>query len=206
MLIDISPTISEEIAVFPGDQTFDHSVVMSFDKGDHLTLSNIKSTVHLGAHTDAPNHYSSGGCDMAARELDFYIGRCQVITVATKIGSIEVGDLNAEITEARVLFRTLSFPNPNQWTDNFSSVSHELIEYLARKGVKLIGIDTPSIDPATSKTLDAHQAIARNDMAILEGIVLDHVKDGVYELIALPLKILNADASPVRAVLREIEK
>lgn len=205
MLIDISPIISEKIAVFPGDQKFEHTVLMSFEEGHHLKLSNLKSTVHLGAHTDAPNHYSSSGCDMAERNLDYYIGPCQVISVTHKVGTIELSDLNVEVTAPRVLFRTLSFPNPNEWNDDFSSVSHQLIDHLANHGVKLIGIDTPSIDPATSKTLDAHQSIARNDMAILEGIVLDHVEDGIYELIALPLKIKDADASPVRAVLRKVE-
>lgn len=204
MLVDISPTISEKIAVFPGDQAFTHSVSMSFEQGHHLTLSSFKSTVHLGAHTDAPNHYSAEGRDMAARDLDFYLGPCQVITVAKDVKSITRDDLSEAITQARVLFRTLSFPDPNEWRDDFTSVSHELIEELARQGVRLIGIDTPSIDPATSKNLDAHKAIAKNDMAILEGIVLDHVEDGVYELIALPLKIEKADASPVRAVLRKI--
>lgn len=204
MLIDISPTISEDIAVFPGDQTFSHAVAMSFEQGHHLTLSSIKSTVHLGAHTDAPNHYSPAGCDMASRELDYYLGPCQVITTTKGVNSITMKDLSQPVVQPRVLLRTLSFPDPNKWRDDFASVSHQLIEELAQLGVVLIGIDTPSIDPAISKGLDAHKSVAKNNMAILEGIVLDHVEDGSYELIALPLKIKSADASPVRAVLRKI--
>jgi len=204
MLIDISPTISPRLAVFPGDTPFSREVLMSFEQKHHLTLSSITTTVHLGAHTDAPIHYSADGQDMAERELDYYIGQCQVITVDRRAGVITKESLSTQITQQRVLFRTLSFPDPNHWNDDFCSVSSELIEELAKTGVKLIGIDTPSIDHATSKELAAHQAIARNDMAILEGIVLDHVSDGIYELIALPLKIKGADASPVRAVLKTL--
>jgi arylformamidase len=100
-----------------------------------------------------------------------------------------------------VLFKTRSFPNPDRWTSDFASLSPELIEKLAGQGVRLVGIDTPSIDPAEDKALESHQAVLRNDMAILEGIVLDDVAEGEYQLVALPLRIAGADASPVRAVL-----
>ena len=84
------------------------------------------------------------------------------------------------------------------------ALSPALVEELARQGVVLIGIDTPSVDPATSKELPSHQAIYRHDIAILEGVVLTSVNEGDYELIALPLKIKGADASPVRAILRSL--
>ena len=72
------------------------------------------------------------------------------------------------------------------------------------QGVRLVGIDTPSIDPQNSKTMDAHKAVLAADMRILEGLVLDDVPEGRYELIALPLPIVGADASPIRAILREL--
>lgn len=206
MIIDISPIISEKIAVFPGDTAFSRRELLSFEKGNHLGLSSIETTVHLGAHTDAPNHYDAKGADIAQRDLEIYIGTCQVMSVNVGAGAVISEEmLKTKIQAPRVLFKTLTFPDPNQWTDDFAAVSAELIESLAQQGVKLIGIDTPSIDPATSKDLSAHKAIAKNDMAILEGIVLDHVSDGLYELIALPLRIAGADASPVRAVLRALK-
>jgi arylformamidase len=102
-----------------------------------------------------------------------------------------------------VLFRTGSYPDPNHFNEDFCSLSPALIELLAGEGVRMVGIDTPSIDPCSSKDLPSHAMVAAHDMAILEGVVLDDVPDGVYTLIALPLRIEGADASPVRAVLVE---
>ena len=200
--IDISPLISEETAVFPGDQRFARKTVMDMQKNDHLTLSSIETTVHIGAHTDAPNHYSASGAGIDAVTFEAYLGDCQVIEVTqAKNNVIEPEDIKEKIISSRVLFKTLSFSNPMQWNDNFFAFSAQTIEFLYQNKVKLVGIDTPSIDPASSKTLDAHRKVFERDMSILEGIVLNHVKTGSYELIALPLKIKNADASPVRAIL-----
>ena len=110
---------------------------------------------------------------------------------------------NIEIKATRILFKTNSFNDPNTWHNHFNALSVELVKYLAEKDVKLIGIDSPSVDLADDKELQAHHEIAKNDMAILEGIILTDVEDGLYDLIALPLKIKDADASPVRAVLLE---
>jgi arylformamidase len=104
----------------------------------------------------------------------------------------------------RVLFRTGTFPDPRRWNDDFASLSPSLVDSLRERGVILIGIDTPSVDPFDSKALEAHHAFARNDMAILEGLVLDAVPEGEYELIAPPLRLRGGDASPVRAVLRTL--
>jgi arylformamidase len=106
------------------------------------------------------------------------------------------------IAAPRVLFRTGTFPDPSHWNDDFASLSLELVDALHDRGVILIGIDTPSVDPFDSKPLEAHHALAQHAMANLEGLVLDGVGEGEYELIALPLRIVGGDASPVRAVLR----
>lgn len=176
---------------------------MDFSKGDNLALSNLHTTVHLGAHTDAPNHYRKGLKGIDSRDLSIYMGKAQVIRVS--VGRDErILPRHIEgkkITASRVLFHTGTFPNPDQWNSDFASLSPELIETLHKQGVMLVGIDTPSIDPENSKALEAHQAIADRDMAILEGIVLDQVPEGIYTLLSLPLKIEGADASPVRAVL-----
>ena len=201
-IFDISPEISSEIAVFPGDTLFSRSELMSTKNGEHLTLSSINTTVHLGAHTDAPNHYHKDGCDIASRDLEFFLGDCQVIEVNLPRNSrIKPEHLSEEITAPRVLFKTNSFPNPNHWNNDFNALSSELVKFLAQKNVKLIGIDTPSVDLADDKELESHLEIYKNDMAILEGIVLNEIQPGNYKLIATPLKIKDADASPVRAIL-----
>ncbi len=201
--IDISPLISNETAVFPGDQVFQRDEVMSCKKGDHLTLSSIKTTVHIGAHADASNHYHKEGVGISERSLNYYLGACQVVDVsAANSKLIKLSDIElSQITQKRVLFKTMSFPNPNHWTNDFMALSVELIKALSAQGVITLGIDTPSVDPATSKTLEAHHCIYQNNLAILEGLVLNKVPSGLYELIALPLKIKDCDASPVRAIL-----
>jgi len=201
--IDITPVVSEKTAVFPGDLPFKRRISMDFIRGDHLALSSIETTVHIGAHTDAPSHYHAEGAGIADRDLSYYLGRCQVVTVRLKASErIRPEHLaRVEIKAPRVLFKTNSYPDHNQWNGDFNSLSSELVEFLASKDVKLIGIDTPSIDLSDDKVLQSHKAVYKNNMAILEGIVLDQVPDGFYTLVALPLKIEGADASPVRAVL-----
>lgn len=203
-MIDITPEIREDIAVFPGDTPFQREELLSFEKRNNLVLSSIKTTVHLGAHTDAPSHYHPKGKTMEKVSLETYLGECQVIEVS-KRGRILPKDLTDKITSKRILFKTNSFPNPYDWNDDFTSLSPELIKFLNEKGVILVGIDTPSVDPANDKDLLSHNEIYQSHMAILEGIVLSQVKPGAYNLIALPLPIKGGDASPVRAVLLEIE-
>lgn len=202
-MIDISPLISERTAVFPGDTTYSRSIAMDMQKGDHLGLSAITTTLHIGAHVDAPNHYSKNGEGIATRELEYYYGPCQVEEILTATDKrITLEDWNKrKILAPRVLLKTCSFVNPDDWHNNFHAFSPELIEFLAAGGVKLIGIDTPSIDPATDKKLLSHQSVAKHNLAILEGVVLNSVTPGLYTLMALPLKLEAADASPVRAVL-----
>lgn len=204
MLIDISPVIDESIRVWPGDTPFVQTLNRDMNQGANLTLSDIRTTTHVGAHADAPSHYVRGGADIASRRLDSYIGRCVVLHVRVRRGErITPEHLGGKIVSApRVLLRTGTFPDPRAWNNDFASLSPELVDDLHQHGVVLVGIDTPSVDPFASALLEAHQAFARNDMAILEGLVLDHVDEGEYELIAPPLRIANGDASPVRAVLR----
>ena len=204
-IYDISPVLSAQTAVFPGDQAFRRRVSLDFKNQDHLLLSSIESTLHIGAHTDAPNHYHPEACGMAERDLKYYLGPAQVITIDLPRNSrIQKEHLKKiKIQAPRILFKTRSFPDPDQWNDDFNSLSAELVDFLAAEKVILIGIDTPSIDLSHDKVLESHQMIFKHDMAILEGIVLSEVPDGIYTLISLPLKIKDADASPVRAILIE---
>jgi arylformamidase len=205
-LIDISPVLDAGVAVWPGDTPFARNVSLDIDAGAHLTLSDIRTTLHAGAHADAPSHYAAGGADIASRALDYYIGQCIVVHV-----NVERGDrirpmhiAGKAITAPRVLFRTGTFPDPRNWNDDFASLSPAVIDVLHQHGVILVGIDTPSVDPFESKALESHHALAEHDMANLEGLVLDGVAEGAYELIAAPLRIRGGDASPVRALLRTI--
>lgn len=203
-LIDISPTISERLGVWPGDVGFTREVARSIEAGDNIGLSATRATVHLGAHADAPNHYAADAEGIAARPLALYFGRCQVVRVAIKPGErIRPEHLTARIEAPRVLFATGSFPDPENWNEDFCALSPELVDVLAAQGVILVGIDTPSIDPQDDRELRSHQRVAAHDMAIIEGVVLTSVADGIYTLIALPLKIEAADAAPVRAALLE---
>lgn len=201
-IYDISPLISESIAVFPGDTPFERQVLMSQDQGSHLDLSSIKTTLHVGAHADGINHYGPEQPGIDQKDLRIYMGGCQVIEVNTAYGQrITLFDFEINsVQRPRVLFKTKSF-QPDQWRDDFVSLSPEVIYALAEKGVMLVGIDTPSIDPATSKNLESHKAILEKNISVLEGLVLDDVPVGEYQLMALPLRIKDADASPVRAIL-----
>ncbi|MHA7841438.1 MAG: cyclase family protein [Gammaproteobacteria bacterium] len=203
-IIDISPTLEKNLAVFPGDVPFQLQRSHDMQQQDNFTLSSITTTLHAGAHTDAPCHYHKEGIDMASTSLNPYIGPCQVVDVSAynTVERLLPQHIAIDtITAPRVLFYTHSFTNPNRWQDDFTALSPELIHQLAEKNVQLVGIDTPSIDPANSKTLDSHQAIYQHHMAILEGITLQDVNPGLYTLVALPLKIAGGDASPVRAIL-----
>ncbi len=201
-IIDISPVVSTSLAVWPGDTPFSQKFAMRIDEGAHLELSSIQSTVHLGAHCDAPSHYIAGGQGIDQRDLSYYHGKCQIISVSIPRGKrIYPKDIPVKLEAPRVLFKTLSYPDPNHFNTDFNSLSPEVVQYAHEQNVVLIGLDTPSVDPFSSKKLESHKMIADYDMAILEGVVLAHVPDGIYTLIAFPLRIAGADASPVRAVL-----
>ncbi|HMN67546.1 MAG TPA: cyclase family protein [Bdellovibrionales bacterium] len=201
-IFDLTPKISPRLGVFPGDQKFERHVALSMKSGSHLELSAMRSTVHLGAHADAPSHYHRDGADISQRPLHLYLGKAQVIRVNIAKGArVEIRDVRAPVQAPRVLIDTGSFPEPEKWNSDFSSFSPELLEWLADQGVKLVGIDTPSVDPEDSKGLEAHQILWKHDLAVLEGLCLKGVPEGVYTLSALPLPIEDGDASPVRAVL-----
>jgi len=205
MIYDITPPISEAIKVWPGDTPLSREILGDINQGDNITLSALHATVHLGAHADAPNHYSSQGADISTRSLDYYLGRCQLIKVKAARGKrILPTQIQLPIQEQRVLFATGSYPNPNEFNTDFAALSPELIEWLHKQGVITIGLDTPSIDLFDSEKLPSHQAVFQYDMAILEGLILADIPEGCYELIALPLKLQDFDASPVRAVLRSL--
>ncbi|MDE3246882.1 MAG: cyclase family protein [Acidobacteriota bacterium] len=200
-ILDISPLISERIAVWPGDIPFSRELSSAMENGDNLDLSSITATLHLGAHADAPSHYARTGAGMGDVGLAPYVGPCQVVRVSLPRGARILPFHIGELSAPRVLFRTDSFPDAERFNQDFNSLSPELIERLHDQGCVLVGLDTPSVDPFDSKALESHQALARTGLRNLEGLALGHVEPGLYTLIALPLKIEGADASPVRAIL-----
>jgi arylformamidase len=202
---DISPFISPATPVWPGDTAFAAEPTWQIAEGCPVRVSRMTLSTHTGAHCDAPSHYDSQGDSIDEIDLAPYIGACRVIDC---IGASVVKPNHVahalDGVPPRVLLRTYALAPQTQWDSAFASVSADTIALLAKSGVRLIGIDTPSLDPQESKAMDAHHAVHAHQMAILEGIVLDAVPAGDYELIALPLKLRGMDASPVRAILRAL--
>lgn len=165
----------------------------------------MRTTVHLGAHADAPSHYHADGSSIDEVSLDPYLGPCYVVSTKDKpVVTAESCKKAVELGFKRILFQTLSQPDPEVFNTDFVAFSESAVEYMGKNGVVLIGIDTPSVDPFDSKELPAHQALYKYKIRNLEGLVLSRVPEGSYELIALPLKLKGFDASPVRAILRKL--
>lgn len=204
-LWDISPAIGTGFPVFPGDTPFALRWTWSIGPDCPVNVSELLMSPHTGSHTDAPLHYDATGADMANVDLDLYLGPCRVVHAIGVGPQVEPGHLEPALDDApaRILIRTARRARIDAWDPEFTAIAPATIDLLHARGVRLIGVDTPSLDPAGSKSLDSHQRVRQHGMAILEGIVLDDVPAGDYELIALPLKIRGGDASPVRAVLRE---
>jgi arylformamidase len=205
MIYDITPPITDALEVWPSDTPPSREVLLDMKRGANITLSTLRTTVHVGAHVDAPNHYSREAPGIDSRPLDDYLGPCRVIRVdIPRRGRIGPSALPERIGAPRVLFATRTYPDPTHFNTDFAAIAPELVEILRERGVRLIGIDTPSVDLFDSEDLPTHRTCLRCNMAILEGIVLDGVPEGLYELIALPLRLVGFDASPVRAILRTL--
>ncbi|OZI50247.1 arylformamidase [Bordetella genomosp. 5] len=205
-LWDISPPVSASSPVFPGDTPYSQQWKWTLTPDCPVNVSEVRMSPHIGAHADAPLHYQNDAAAIGAVSLEPFLGVCRVIHAIDCGPLILPEDLEpwAHSLPPRVLVRTAKHAALDWWTDDFSAYAPQTIEWLHARGVTLIGIDTPSIDPASSKTLDSHHTILRHDIRVLENLLLDEVPAGDYELIALPLKLIQADASPVRAVLRSL--
>jgi arylformamidase len=201
---DISQTLRPDLPVWPGDTRFGFERTWRRDEGSPVNVGRITMSTHSGTHADAPLHYAQGALDAASMEIDPYIGTCLVVDARGVNGAIDIADLPHIDSADRVLFRTWdSFPH-DEWRSDWLPIAAETVEWLALQGVKLIGTDAPSLDPQESKTMDAHHAVLKHEMRILEGLVLDDVDEGRYELVALPLKVGGGDAGLCRAILREL--
>ncbi|MBM3366345.1 MAG: kynurenine formamidase [Betaproteobacteria bacterium] len=231
-LWDISPPVHAGAPVFPGDTAYSQQWVASIGPGCPVNVSAVTLSPHVGAHADAPLHYDPDGAAIGMVSLDAFIGPCRLIHaigcgplvrpehIAHALGDSPTGRPQGESAPLggsdprnggawgplpkRVLVRVYERMPQDRFDNDLPAFAPETVELLADRGVVLIGIDSASIDPASSKTLDSHQVIRRRGLRVLENLLLDDVPEGDYELIALPLKLSTCDASPVRAVLRQL--
>lgn len=197
MIIDISRSLEERTAVFPGDVSFSRSKTMSIASGDSCNVSNVAGSSHAGTHVDLPLHFSD---DKSVPGLDVFFGPAVVI---------ETSDWEELASKSvpkglRVLFKTTNSRTPFDYFDkDFFCLSSDAVRWLISAGAVLVGVDAPSVDPVTSEDLPNHHALRNANIAILENLGLSLVAPGEYELCALPLKIPGADATWVGAVLRK---
>lgn len=232
ILFDLSPPISAQTAVWPGDTAFSSewmNRIGGSEAGFAINLSTIRTTVHLAAHADAPLHTEEGGLAIDEMDPEIYVGPCRVLERRSGQASsdrpgngdldlvqiedlVGLGDSDQDLPP-RVLVKTGSKDSMGSkgskvesgFPTRFAGLSPALADHLHRLGVRLVGTDAPSVDPFDSKDLLAHHALLGRGIAVLEGLVLGPVPPGDYELIALPLRFVGLDASPVRAVLRALE-
>ncbi len=197
-IIDITPKIQAASPVYPGDAALSIEVTATFP----ARVSAFRMSPHLGAHVDAPLHLNAPG-DVSQIVLFRLVGECRILH-CEGLRAIEPDDIPDNLATQRVLIKT-GFLMPDQWTDDFAYLTKEAVEKLVRLGVDVVGIDTPSIDKATSETLPAHTVAIDNGMLILENLALSEAHKDVYTLVALPLKIEGLEASPVRAILIDEE-
>jgi arylformamidase len=201
-IIDISQPVDTGIAVWPGDQAFELIWTMAQQRGDSVNVAALTMSVHTGTHTDGGFHVAASGTRAAELPLDAFIGPARVVDARGHdlLDEQVVDDVDLGATQ-RILFRTRDRIDPAEFPATFLSPTAALARRLVAAGVRLVGSDAPSMDRVDSKTLDSHHILAAAGVAILENLVLSHVAPGVYTLIALPLKLVEADSSPVRAVL-----
>lgn len=207
-LYDISRTIASALAVWPGDTPYTAEHALRVEAGDSVNLTTLTLSAHTGSHADAPYHVRADGAHPATLSLERYLGLAHVVTIARQRGGIVPDDLPQRDWSAlkRLLIHTWVSDLPDeQWPDDFPYPTVELADWLAAHGGVLLGLDCPSVDRFDSEDLPVHHRLLAHGIANLETLRLAGVPDGVYELIALPLKLAGACGSPVRAVLRALD-
>jgi arylformamidase len=204
-IIDISRRLENRMPVWPGDTPFQYEVSWSKAESGSVNVGSLSMSTHTGTHVDAPFHFDDNGKRIIELDLELYIGPVRVVDMIGKesIGAKDLENVDLEGFQ-RVLFRTLAWENSREFPEKIPFIEGDLGRYLAEKGIRLIGVDVPSVDPIDSKDLHAHHSLNENGIHILESVLLDQVEPGDYELIALPLPLVEGDGSPVRAVLRSL--
>lgn len=203
--IDISQPLTNDLAQWPGDTPFSYKLSYTKAETGSVNIGQITTSVHIGTHVDAPFHFMNDGAGIHDLDINFFIGPCRMIdiTSASKIDKETLAKFDLDGV-TRLLLRTAIPNNPKRFPDSIPSITRCAASYMKEKGIKLVGVDVPSVDQLDSKELEGHHALYENGIQILENVMLDHIEQGDYELIALPLPIQGADGSPVRAVVRRI--
>src|SRR6201987_2649023 len=208
---DISRTLSDDLAEWPGDEPFHYRLRGEIAKGQSVNLGAISMSVHNGTHADARLHFDSNCESIEKGPLDIYLGRATVVDLAPNFlhskekHLITTEDLKPHAEEIAATSRLLV--NTGRWSDStvfpnqIPVIAADVPAWLQKNGVKLLGLDLPSMDEIDSKSLQNHQALARAGIAIIESLDLREVAAGIYNLAALPLKIAGGDGAPMRAVL-----
>jgi arylformamidase len=206
MIYDITRTVAPETHVWPGDAPFSLTHVMRLASGESVNLTTLSLSAHTGTHADAYYHYMADGAHPAGMALDAYVGPARVVTVHRDgpLGPDDFAGLDFTKSPRLLIHSQVSDLDDHEWPDAFPYLSVGLIEWLAEQGVRLVGLDSPSVDAFDSTDLPCHHALRQHNMVNLETLFLRQVPDGVYELVALPLKLDQACGSPVRAILRPL--
>ena len=204
MIYDITRPLTPNTAVFPGDTPVSLKQVMRIQDGDSCNVSALTMSVHAGTHVDAPLHYAADGIGIDHVGLDILLGPARVASFDVAHVITKADLLRHDLRGVqRLLAHTWGSTTPHHVFDRgFVHVDPEAADFLGKMGLKLIGMDTPSVDEASSKTLPAHMTFLRHNVIIIENLCLIGVPDGDYELIALPIKIEGCDAAPARVLLR----
>ncbi|PSL47073.1 kynurenine formamidase [Salsuginibacillus halophilus] len=203
--IDISQRLTKTTPVWPEDLSFSFALTERKADNGSVNAGELHLSAHTGTHIDAPFHIDDSGGTVDELPLSLYGGRVRVIDVSERpsVGAVDIEDLDlTDVT--KVLFKTNSWKDRAQFPTHVTPLRDDIAPLLSRRGIQLVGVDTPSVDPIDSHNLPAHHALFAHNIYILEGAVLEDVAPGVYELFAFPLFIEGGDGSPVRAVLRTL--
>jgi arylformamidase len=175
--------------------------------GASVNVSSFTASPHVGTHADAPLHVREGWSGSHELSLDAFYGPAIVVDVSSLEKEISIDDLeriqSLPFVE-RLLLRTGRTIATGAFPEDWPTLSESCVRTLLGRGLKLLGVDTPSVDQRESKNLPVHNMLFQGNAAILENLDLRRVSPTMYELIAFPLKLMALDAAPVRAVLRQI--
>jgi arylformamidase len=201
--IDITQPLYNGMAVWPGDTNFQFQLTWTIGEDSVVNVGQLLLSTHTGTHIDAPYHFDHYGEKVQELDISTFIGDAQVVYLPDRdfITTADLEEINIKKV-SRLLIRTDSWINLSQFPKKYTYLHPDIASYLAEKGIRLVGIDSPSVDFIHSKKLEAHHALYHHGIYILENVLLNHVNEGIYELITLPLLINEADGSPVRAILR----
>jgi arylformamidase len=202
-LIDVSRPLFTGMPVWPGDTPTQFDFAATQAGGYSCNVGRLRTSMHAGTHVDAPYHYLATGARIDEVALDTYVGPARVVDVrgCATVTPAHFGELDLAATP-RVLLRSDCWLDVTQFPETWPQLAPGLATFLVERGVRLIGLDFPSVDARESKDLPVHHECGRVGLFILESLDLRAAEPGLHELIALPLRVRGGDGSPVRAVLR----